>query len=485
VSQSVRRSLAVAVAFAGVLAAAPAAAASFALAPAVNYDPGGDGLGAVAVGDLNGDGRADIVAGDATADGVSVLLSRAGGGLRPAAHYHLGSAPIYGIAIGDLNLDGRPDVVATAQFSDSVRVLHGDGKGGFASPLTYPESGSGPTFVAIGNLNEDGRPDLAVINAGSDDVRVMFQRADGGFNSSAAYLPGAGAESLAIGDLNGDSHPDLAVAGQHGFAYMLATWYGGLDPIGPPTTYTTPTAVDSLKIGDLNGDRRPDLVAANLTNADPNGVSVLFAASYGGFLDPVTYATDGTVGAVGVRDMDRDGRPDLAVSNITRNTAGVMLGRRGGGFAAPIERTVSAGGLAIGDMNGDGLPDLVTANYSQTVSVLRNASTPTVGLSVTALRFGRQGVGSRSASRVVTLRNTGAARLRPSALRVIGPDADEFRISGESCIGASLPPGKACRVAVRFAPVATGPGRAVLRIRSNDPTSPALVALRGTGVRAP
>jgi hypothetical protein len=137
-------------------------------------------------------------------------------------------------------------------------------------------------------------------------------------------------------------------------------------------------------------------------------------------------------------------------------------------------------------VNRDGLPDVVTANYDgQTVSVLLNASTPTAGLSVHALRFGRNPVGSRSASRTITVTNTGAARLRTASVRVVGPDADEFRISGDGCTGGSLPPGKACRVAVRFGPLARGLGRAVLRIGSNDPASPAKVGLRGTGVRAP
>ena len=478
-SQPFRRLFAVAATVAASLTAVPAAAASFALRPAVNYAPGGKAGQTLAVGDLNGDRRPDIVVGNLLSEDVSVLLSKPGGGFQPATRYPANGG-VGGVAIGDVNLDGHPDVAAGVG-SAGVSVLHGDGAGGFAPPKTYPGDGTSVYFVAIGDLNGDGRPDLAAIGA---KVLALLQKADGDFGVPWSYDAGFIPDSLAIGDLNRDGHNDLAVASQDGAAYMLGTGERVFNPLGPPQPVTAPPLY-WLRIADINRDRRPDLVAADLGGA--NGVTLLRAASSGGFLGPQLVATERSVRSFAVADMNGDGLLDLVLGQTSPDTVGVML-RRGSGFTAPIETPLPDSPVALetADLNRDGLPDVVTANYDgDTVSVLLNSSTPTAGLSVHVLRFGRNPVGSRSASRTITVTNTGAARLRPSSLRMIGPDADEFRISGDGCTGESLPPGKACRVAVRFAPVTRGLGRAVLRIRSNDPASPATVGLHGTGVRAP
>jgi hypothetical protein len=68
-----------------------------------------------------------------------------------------------------------------------------------------------------------------------------------------------------------------------------------------------------------------------------------------------------------------DGKPDLAVANISSNTVSVLLGNGAGGFGTMTEFAAGTSPLfvAIGDVSGDGRPDLAVANYnSSTVSVL-------------------------------------------------------------------------------------------------------------------
>ncbi|MGH2830305.1 MAG: choice-of-anchor D domain-containing protein, partial [Actinomycetota bacterium] len=63
------------------------------------------------------------------------------------------------------------------------------------------------------------------------------------------------------------------------------------------------------------------------------------------------------------------------------------------------------------------------------------------------------------------------------------PDATDFAIAASSCGGGgAMPPGQTCAVAIRFAPLTTGPKSATLVVASDDPTSPDQVALSGVAV---
>jgi hypothetical protein len=88
---------------------------------------------------------------------------------------------------------------------------------------------------------------------------------------------------------------------------------------------------------------------------------------------------------VGVADFNRDGKPDLAVSNTTSSTVGVFLGNGDGTFQSPrqfavgvFKNLVAVTGLAsfrrdlrVGDFDGDDIPDLVVTNSaSADVSLL-------------------------------------------------------------------------------------------------------------------
>jgi hypothetical protein len=86
-----------------------------------------------------------------------------------------------------------------------------------------------------------------------------------------------------------------------------------------------------------------------------------------------------------------------------------------------------------------------------------------------------------SASQPVTVANTGATPLRVTGLTFSGTDAGDFVVSSDDCRGNSVDPGDSCVVNVSFAPQSQGSRSATLVIASNDPLTPATVALSGTG----
>jgi len=85
--------------------------------------------------------------------------------------------------------------------------------------------------------------------------------------------------------------------------------------------------------------------------------------------------------AVGIADVNMDGKKDLIVPNFNSNTVGVFLGNGNGTFQAQKTFTTDAGpySVATADVNGDGRVDVVTACFGAgTASVMLGDVPPTV-----------------------------------------------------------------------------------------------------------
>jgi hypothetical protein len=143
----------------------------------------------------------------------------------------------------------------------------------------------------------------------------------------------------------------------------------------PVSTYTagTGSTPTSVAVADVNGDGQPDLITANFGTST---AGVLLGRVGGGFAPVITYpaGANGSPRGVAVADVNGDSRPDIVTAN-SDDTAGVLLGQAGGGFSAASPYSTGAnsnpGNVAVGDVNGDGRPDLVTANYgTSTAGVL-------------------------------------------------------------------------------------------------------------------
>ena len=126
----------------------------------------------------------------------------------------------------------------------------------------------------------------------------------------------------------------------------------------------------SVALGDVNRDGRPDLAVANVGD---DTVSVLLGNGDGTFQAAVSFATGSSPTSVALGDVNRDGRPDLAVANGGDDTVRVRLGNGDGTFRAAMSFATGSRptSVAFGDVNRDGRPDLAVANaLSDTVSVL-------------------------------------------------------------------------------------------------------------------
>src|SRR5437867_2998281 len=121
-------------------------------------------------------------------------------------------------------------------------------------------------------------------------------------------------------------------------------------------------AASSGAVGHDIGDAQ---VAMTTSGSVPDNVSVLLGNGDGTFQAARTIDVGITPAFVAVRDVNGDGRPDLAVANFRSNDVSVLLGNGDGTFQAPRNFDTGTGPLSmvVGDVNSDGQADLAVAHF--------------------------------------------------------------------------------------------------------------------------
>ena len=119
----------------------------------------------------------------------------------------------------------------------------------------------------------------------------------------------------------------------------------------------------AIEAADFNGDGRPDLAVVNLT---PASVSIFLNNGGTTLTGPTNFPVGNNPFALTVADFNLDNKLDLAVANSESNNVSILLGDGMGGFGAASNITVGSAPSAIdaGDFNLDGKPDLIVANLN-------------------------------------------------------------------------------------------------------------------------
>ena len=257
-----------------------------------------------------------------------------------------------GVAIGDLNGDGLPEVMLTANQHGGHLYLN---KGNFRFQEITSEAGvtgkqSWVTGVTFGDVNGDGKLDIYVcyagptagaaranelyINQGNDkngvptfkEMAKEYGLADEGYSTQAAFL-----------DYDRDGRLDL---------FLVNNSYRPANSFGMRNTRNT----------------RDPLGGEKLFHNDGNGHFTDVSAKAGIYGPEIAFG----LGVV-VADVNRDGWPDIYVSNDFFERDYLYINNHDGTFDERLDKEMPyisyfSMGLDIADINNDGWPDVYTTD---------------------------------------------------------------------------------------------------------------------------
>jgi hypothetical protein len=292
--------------------------------------------------------------------------------------FSVGSAP-GSVEIADFNGDGKLDIVVANEQSDNATVLLGDGKGGFTEAKGSPfTAGQSLNDIAIGDFNGDGKPDLAFANHEQKSLTVLLGDSQGSFRpapgSPVTVTSNPHTHGVAAGDFNGDGKLDLVTDSwaENKVTVVLGDGHGSFS--SPGTQFAVgKMPYQRVRVSDINGDGNADIITTNL---EGDNVTILISDGRGGFKQPTgsPFPCGDSPFFVAIGDINKDGKPDLAIVNSPSSAAGrsgkdgltILLGDGAGGFkmmaGSPFATGKIPNRLAIGDVNGDGVADVVVTN---------------------------------------------------------------------------------------------------------------------------
>ena len=218
--------------------------------------------------------------------------------------------------------------------------------------------------------------------------RVTFQ-ADGTFENRVDYWVGGLIKWATTADIDGDGRADIIGVDetlQQVYVWLNYSAPGFFDwsSFGMMFQFQLSGSPYGVETADLNEDGKLDVIVTNSNGS----VDVLLNRSSWGVthLDsPISFPTASTPYFIAVKDIDDDGKQDLAVAcanNFATGYVSILKNTSTGGalsFAPSVNLEVGSGGVwcvRLEDMDADRKPDvLVTSGGSAWLSIFKNVST--------------------------------------------------------------------------------------------------------------
>jgi hypothetical protein len=288
--------------------------------------------------DLNGDGWVDILSATWFSDDVHWYENPGKEGLAEGKKWTKrlaieGPGSCEGSILHDLDKDGTPELVLSAWSSRKpltiVRIFPG-------------EDGAMPTFeridlgsstghgAGVGDINGDGRPDIFVPKGWFEHPGEKWFEKDWTFHQQfdfhRASLP------CLILDITGDGKSDVLVGSAHAHGLFMMEQGPKEDGVIAWKKHLIDDSFSQahvLRWADLNGDGKPELITGKRwrghKGGDPGADEPVCLFRYTWHADAQKFEKDvithdqniGTGMQIRITDIDKDGKPDIAVAGKT------------------------------------------------------------------------------------------------------------------------------------------------------------------------
>jgi hypothetical protein len=286
----------------------------------------------------------------------------------------------------------------------------------------------------------------------------------GGGGGGGGWIGGGGAGG---GSPSGDNYGAGGGGGGGGQSY----WQDGASEVSLSSTHTgAGSATIVFTIGAI----------ASLTPGSPNFGSVTTGSSQSETVTLTNTSTDTPLSTIGLSIAN----PEFTIPAGQNNCAGQTLATNGGSCTFEVTFSPTADGAQDAYVN-------VTsnaANGTQQVDLTGTGEYPPTVSAESSQDFGAVTAGAKQ-DKTITVTNAGDETMNIGQASIGGANPGEFSIvSGQDGCSNNpdvAPDGGTCTIEVAFTPLSHGGKSATLTLTSNDPASPATVALTGTGLNPP
>ncbi|WP_162848213.1 putative Ig domain-containing protein [Permianibacter aggregans] len=333
-----------------------------------------NGLGSVAVADIDGDGKVEIVATNESRNALHAFDHQ--GVLKwTAATGPTKTSPRDGISIADLDGDGQPEILHGARvFSHQGQLLwsgHQDSGGlesygvlsiaadidldgkqeVIAGRTVYRHDGqvwwhrgdisAGSGMNAVGNFDQDDEAEIVLVASG----QVYLLDSNGTTIWGPVAIPGGGIGGPpTVADFDGDGEPEIGVAGYS--RYVVFETDGSIKWTAPVEDYSSNRTGSS--VFDFEGDGRAEVLYADEK----------FFRVYDGETGLVRYQLANTSGTTLeyplVVDIDNDNQAEIVLPSNESNTRGIRVLESASGSWVPTRDLWNQHAYAITNINDDG-----------------------------------------------------------------------------------------------------------------------------------
>lgn len=353
-----------------------------------------EGLFDLCMCDLDGDGKTDVAAAKTGVQAIEYYInaSPAPGTIAFNKASTGTSYNLRHVQCGDLNGDGKPDLIATdADSNGKLLIFKNNSTPGAVSiasqpAITFP--GKTPKRMEIADLDLDGKPELIITdeNAPGSVIVLKNQSTTAAISFASTplviLLPNAQSTSgLAVQDLDGDMLPEIVtsqfVRTTNVYVVKNTSTPGNLS-LTNITEISTGTLINNLRIGDVDGDGKPDIAFTQITPS--NAIGMLLNQSTSSSL-AFSLLTSSNVPAfafsnvvpfgLDMGDMDGDGKLEIVVASFTTSALAILKNESTAGsvsFTQFVKTPTNSINqhVAVGDVDNDGKPDIVFTSVDNT-----------------------------------------------------------------------------------------------------------------------